>query len=368
MAQQTQMSRVMPSYERFIAAFPTLESLAAASPADVIRVWVGMGYNQRAVRLHRAARQIAAAGWPRTAAELVQIEGIGPFTAAIIASFAFGEAAGCVDTNVRRVLGRLAGDEAIDGRQLQLLADAAVAHDAPARWNQALMDYGARVCGMRPKCGECVVSTWCASRARYAAAPRRIAEPRATYRKRPAKKAEPFEGSPRYFRGRIIDVLRALPPGDTIALAALPAAIANGHPEPPLDATTSLVAALERHGLATLRDGLSEAALRSSQIAGGGHMPVEVIKVGPLGPYANNVYILADESTKQAIFVDAPIDSAKAIEAAQGYAVKRCGSYTPRGTRRAAFACSPLPRATTCSSAATPCSPAAPAAPITPPR
>jgi A/G-specific adenine glycosylase len=255
MAQQTQMSRVMPSYERFVAAFPTLESLAAASAGDVIRVWVGMGYNQRAVRLHRAARQIAERGWPRTAAELVTIDGIGPFTAAIIASFAFGEASGCVDTNVRRVLGRLAGDETIDGKRLQQLADITVAHEAPARWNQALMDYGARVCGIRPRCGDCIVSRWCASRERYADPSRKVAEPHAPYGARATKKEAPFEGSTRYFRGRIIDVLRALPPGHTIALTALPAAISNGHALPTRDQTTELVAALERHGLATLRDG-----------------------------------------------------------------------------------------------------------------
>ncbi|HEY8172756.1 MAG TPA: A/G-specific adenine glycosylase, partial [Dehalococcoidia bacterium] len=161
MAQQTQMSRVMPSYERFVAAFPTLEALATASAGDVIRVWEGMGYNTRAVRLHRAARAIYASGWPRDAASLAKIDGIGPFTAAIIASFAFGETAACVDTNVRRVLGRLAGDDGIDGAPLQQLADASCPGEDAARWNQAVMDYGARVCVARPKCGECVVAEWC---------------------------------------------------------------------------------------------------------------------------------------------------------------------------------------------------------------
>jgi A/G-specific adenine glycosylase len=254
MAQQTQMSRVMPSYERFVAAFPTLEALAAASTGDVIRVWAGMGYNQRAVRLHRAARQIAARGWPRTGAELEKIDGIGPFTAAIIASFAFGEAAACVDTNVRRVLGRLAGDEMIDGQRLQALADATMARDAPARWNQALMDYGARVCGPRPKCQECVVANWCASRERYAAP--RIAEARPTYRARRAKKPEaPYEGSTRFYRGRIIEALCALSPGGSIAIEELPSIIADGHMAPSVAETRELVSALERHGLAVARRG-----------------------------------------------------------------------------------------------------------------
>ena len=256
MAQQTQMSRVMPSYERFVAAYPTLESLAAASLGDVIRTWAGMGYNQRAVRLHRAARTIAATGWPRDAERLARIDGIGPFTAAIIASFAFGTPAACVDTNVRRVLGRLAGDESIDGARLQRLADAALARRAPARWNQAVMDYGARVCVSRPKCGECVVADLCPSRERYRAPATRVADARAPYDTTPArakKPEEPWLGSDRYYRGRIIDVLRELPPGRSIALDALPASIADGHAPPAPDAARDLVAALERAGLLVVR-------------------------------------------------------------------------------------------------------------------
>lgn len=257
MAQQTQMSRVMPSYERFIATFPTVDALASASPAEVIRAWAGMGYNQRAVRLHRAARQIAASGWPREADELARIDGIGPFTAAIISSFAFGEPAACVDTNVRRVLGRLAGDESIDGRPLQLLADAAMSRRAPARWNQALMDYGARVCTTRPRCGECVVAEWCPSRSRYAEPATRVADERSTYaaRRAPKPPQTPFEDSPRYYRGRIIDVLRDLPPGETVRIDDLPRLIANGRAAPSPAATRELLHALERAGLAIVRDG-----------------------------------------------------------------------------------------------------------------
>jgi A/G-specific adenine glycosylase len=268
MAQQTQMSRVMPSFERFIAAFPSVESLAAVSLGDVIRVWAGMGYNQRAVRLHRAARTIVADGWPHDAASLARIDGIGPFTAAIIASFSFGEPAACVDTNVRRVLGRLAGDEGIDGKRLQALADGALAADEPPRWNQAVMDYGARVCVSRPKCGECVVSRWCPSRERYAtpiprkarriavgaqpAAPAlRVADERATYdATRRATRPQPkYEGSSRYYRGRIVDALRGLPPRASLAVARLPGLIANGDPALSVDEVRELVAALEQHGL-----------------------------------------------------------------------------------------------------------------------
>lgn len=256
MAQQTQMSRVMPSYERFIAAFPTVLSLAGASLADVIRAWAGMGYNQRAVRLHRAARTIAADGWPHDAASLARIEGIGPFTAAIVASFAFGAPAACVDTNVQRVLGRLAGDEEIAGARLQRLADAAMARREPARWNQAVMDYGARVCVPRPKCGECVVARWCASRERYQAPESMVAEGGTSYDarpRRPARRPAPYEGSARWYRGRIVDVLRGLPPGGSVPLRALPRLIADGRPAPSAGETRELVRALERAGLAVVR-------------------------------------------------------------------------------------------------------------------
>ena len=264
MAQQTQISRVMPSYERFVAAFPTVEMLAAASTGDVIRVWAGMGYNSRAVRLRRAACTVVEHGWPRDAASLARIDGIGPFTAAIIASFAFGEPAACVDTNVRRVLGRISGDEGIDGKPLQLLADEMLAADEPARWNQAVMDYGARVCTIRPRCADCVVSRWCASRDRYLApAPLlRIAEEHSAYdaaaspagRPSKPKRETPFAGSARYYRGRIIDALRSLPPGEALPLAALPALLANGVAAPPAEEIDALVEALERAGLLVARD------------------------------------------------------------------------------------------------------------------
>jgi A/G-specific adenine glycosylase len=255
MAQQTQMSRVLLLYERFLAAYPTIEALAAASLGDVIRAWKGMGYNQRAVRLHRAARTIAAGGWPRDAASLARIEGVGPFTAAIIASFAFGRPAAAVDTNVVRVLTRLTGDDTLRGRRLQIVADEMVPVGDPARWNQALMDYGARVCVSRPKCGECVVARWCAARERFAApVPSMVAETRAAYRL-PGKREPKFETTPRYFRGRIIDVLRDLPPGQSITLPALAKAIANGHAAPATGEVGGWVAALETAGLCAVRRG-----------------------------------------------------------------------------------------------------------------
>jgi A/G-specific adenine glycosylase len=251
MAQQTQMSRVMPSYERFVAAYPTLESLAVASLGDVIRVWKGMGYNQRAVRLHRAARTIAASGWPREAGALARIDGIGPFTAAIIASFSFGQPAAAVDTNVVRVLTRLAGDGTLSGKRLQQFADTLIPHDQPARWNQALMDYGARVCGVRPRCGECVIAKWCPSRGAITRPVRRtapgtlVAEGRVQYEAR-------FEHSDRYFRGRIIDTLRDVTPGRYVPIAAISSRIANDR-MPTETEVRGWLGDLERSGLVEMR-------------------------------------------------------------------------------------------------------------------
>lgn len=258
MAQQTQMSRVLESYERFLTAFPTLEALASASLGDVIRVWRGMGYNTRAVRLHRAARRIADEGWPRRAHKLAQIPGIGAFTAAIIASFAFGEPAACVDTNVRRVLGRLCGDDHLAPKALQQLADHAVSRRHPASWNQALMDYGARVCVARPRCDECVVSAHCRWFREQRTDGRHVAEPRAAYRAaRPRRTSpvQPYEGSVRWYRGRIIDALRETAPGQRIALDALAARIANGMEPIDGDELRALVEGLARDGLLVMYEG-----------------------------------------------------------------------------------------------------------------
>jgi A/G-specific adenine glycosylase len=266
MAQQTQISRVMLCYERFLAAFPTVDDLATASRGDVIRAWAGMGYNQRAVRLHRAAQRIAKEGWPRDARALSQIDGIGHFTAAIIASFAFGEPVACVDTNVRRVLGRLSGDVDAPPSRIQRLADAALARREPARWNQAVMDYGAVICTTRPRCGECVIARWCASRDTYGLArarvdgvARMVAEERASYQpggpsgegpRSPRK--ERYEDTTRYLRGRIVDALRTLPRGKTITIGDLERAIRDGGTSRSVDLLI-LLEPLSRDGLVVVR-------------------------------------------------------------------------------------------------------------------
>ena len=226
MAQQTQMSRVLPKFDQFVAAFPNVESLARARTARVLRVWEGLGYNLRALRLHRAAKRIVrAGGFPRSAEELQQIEGIGPFTAAIVASFSFGERVAAVDTNVLRVVARCVLGEhrqAHPNADLTRAAQELVAPRAPGRWNQAMMDLGAKVCTPgTPRCYACPLARWCRARPLFEREGARVAERRAPYRTQ-----EPYHGSRRYYRGRIVQALRELPPGASLSprelLARLP--------------------------------------------------------------------------------------------------------------------------------------------------
>ncbi len=249
MAQQTQMSRVLPKFDEFLSVFPTVEALAKASTGRVLRVWGGLGYNLRAVRLQRAARRIVReGGFPRTAAELERIEGIGPFTAAIIASFAFGEPVAAIDTNVRRVLARLLAGDA-EGRlpdsNLRPAAEALLSRRAPARWNQAMMDLGARVCTARePRCDICPLARWCRARTAFGARGQpRIADRKAGYRAQPA-----FKGSRRYYRGRIVQALRDLPSGAAMTPVELLARLPGGDR---LDGASfrDLIEALRRDGL-----------------------------------------------------------------------------------------------------------------------
>jgi A/G-specific adenine glycosylase len=169
MLQQTQVERVLPRYEAWLERWPTVDSLAAATAADAIREWQGLGYNRRALSLHRAACQVAAAGWPE---DLTELPGVGPYTAAAIRCFAYGEDVLPVDVNVQRVRRRTGFD-----------------FGSPSA--QALMDLGATVCLARiARCGVCPLADECPSRG---------------VREEPARKQGPFDGS---FRQRRAAVLR----------------------------------------------------------------------------------------------------------------------------------------------------------------
>jgi A/G-specific adenine glycosylase len=189
MLQQTQAARVVPYYERFLARFPDAASLAGAPAADVLREWSGLGYNRRALALRAAAAQAAEHGWPADAAGLRALPGVGPYTAAAVASFAYDEPVAAVDTNVRRVLERhdgvLRSPAALAARAAEL-----VPRRRAAAFNQAMMELGATVCGpRRPVCGGCPVARTCAG-----------GEARPVARG-PAMR---FEDSDRFLRGRVV--------------------------------------------------------------------------------------------------------------------------------------------------------------------
>lgn len=196
MSQQTQISRVIPAWERFMARFPEPGDLAVADVAEVIELWAGMGYQRRALNLRRAASVIAADGWPMTAAGLATLPGVGPYTAAAVACFAFGESVPAVDTNLRRVVSRWEG-RPLAGGELTAVAQRHLDRDHPAAWNQAIMDLAATICRPRnPSCADCPVSTWCADPAVYVAPPRQ----------------SPYEGSVRQARAAVLKRLAAQGP------------------------------------------------------------------------------------------------------------------------------------------------------------
>jgi A/G-specific adenine glycosylase len=214
MAQQTQISRVGDAWSTFMTRFPTIERLAAAAPADVLRAWHGLGYNRRAMNLWRAAGVIVAdhgGAIPAEVADLQRLPGIGPYTARAVAAIAFGAPVGAVDTNVRRVLGRsLAGStDGIGAAELQRLADASVPRRRPADWTHALMDVGSTLCKpATPDCPACPAQPWC----RYAASraiPMPPERPRPNRRRR-SPSPVPFASTTRWLRGRILDRLRSV--------------------------------------------------------------------------------------------------------------------------------------------------------------
>lgn len=186
--QQTRVDQGTPYYNRFVAAFPTVEALAAAPEEAVLKLWEGLGYYSRARNLHAAARMVCeqhGGRFPETAAQLRMLPGVGPYTAAAVASIAFGERVAVLDGNVKRVLARLyALDDCIDApeteRELWRLAQTLVPPRNPGDFNQAMMELGARVCTPRtPACMACPAASECRAHAEGREAELPVRKPKA---------------------------------------------------------------------------------------------------------------------------------------------------------------------------------------------
>src|SRR6266516_5910324 len=239
MLQQTQVDRVLPKYEQFLNTFPTLADLAQASTADVISVWVPLGYNRRAVNLQSIARQVLAeydGHIPDTIDGLLQLKGVGRYTAGAIACFAYRKQVATVDTNIRRVLHRIFiglehSEPKMNDVQALALADQVLPAGEAYNWNQALMDLGATVCtSSNPQCVRCPLQENCcafAEMSQHSLFPsgmvmrqlRKVAEKEENYQAK--NQAQPFTSTNRYFRELIVDFLRTLPANERIPLVDL---------------------------------------------------------------------------------------------------------------------------------------------------
>lgn len=234
MSQQTPVARVEPAWRSWLARWPDPAALAAASPADVLRAWDRLGYPRRALRLRECARAIVerhGGEVPREEAALRALPGIGAYTAAAVRAFAFRERAVVLDTNVRRVLGRLLAGTALPPPSLTRAEERLAAEHLPdddatsARWNVAVMELGALVCTARsPRCAQCPVRERCAWL--------RGGRPADEHAHR--RRTQPWHGTDRQARGRVLALLRSLPApathGQVVAAARLPGA-AGGQPE-----------------------------------------------------------------------------------------------------------------------------------------
>jgi A/G-specific adenine glycosylase len=178
MLQQTRVAAVLEHYRRFLGHFPNVKVLARSREQSVLAAWSGLGYYRRARNLHAAAKVVAferAGEFPKCAAELQELPGIGRYTAAAIASIAFGERAAVVDGNVERVLQRVTGTPNLGKQETWELAGALISPKRPADFNQAMMELGALVCLPRePKCLACPVIGFCATRGAHASAEKEI--------------------------------------------------------------------------------------------------------------------------------------------------------------------------------------------------
>lgn len=210
MLQQTQVVRVVPRYRAFLEQFPTPASCAAAPPAAVLQLWAGLGYNRRAVNLHRAAVRITErhdGQVPDRLDHLLALPGVGPYTARAVLVFAFEHDHGVLDTNAARFLARAVAGRRLTPREAQALADAVVPAGRAWAWNQAVLDLGATTCTKRaPRCDGCPIGDACAWRRADLSGPDPAVGTAGT-----SGRQNRFAGSDRQGRGRLVDALRTGP-------------------------------------------------------------------------------------------------------------------------------------------------------------
>jgi len=244
MLQQTQVARVVARWEGWVARWPTPAALAAEPPAEVVRAWAGLGYNRRALNLHRLAVAVVdghGGALPDDLDGLLALPGIGPYTARAVLVFAFGQPVGVLDTNVARVLARGVVGRPLRRAEAQAEADALVPAGRAWEWNQAVLDLGARCCtARRPACSECPLG--------------RVGGPGCAWRSGSGPDPAPgsagvsgrqsrFAGSDRQGRGRLLDALRRGP----VPAGPGPLAEACGWPDQP-DRAERVVAGLAAEG------------------------------------------------------------------------------------------------------------------------
>jgi A/G-specific adenine glycosylase len=221
MLQQTQVERVVPHYERFTRAFPDPAACAAAGPAEVVRLWSGLGYNRRALNLQRSAVALVedhGGALPADDAALRALPGVGAYTARAVRSFAFGHDVAAVDTNAVRVLARSMAGRGLRVREASHLGDQLVPPGRSWEFNQSMFDLGATVCTAQPRCAVCPLRRLCAWRRQGAGTP----DP---WRASPVSRPQStFAGSDRQGRGRLLDALRGGPvrPGALAAACGWP--------------------------------------------------------------------------------------------------------------------------------------------------
>ncbi|MGI8475006.1 MAG: A/G-specific adenine glycosylase [Thermomicrobiales bacterium] len=258
MLQQIQVARAIPFYEAFLVRFPTLGHLAEAPVADVIRTWGDLGRYRRAVYLHRIARIVVDEHGGKVSADpatLRQLPGVGPYTAGAVACFAFEADVPFLDTNMLRVLHRifLGAEDASPARavrRLEPIAAALVPDGAGWAWNSALMDLGATVCTARkPRCAPCPVADLCAARPAFETGG---VAPAAIRRTPPFR----YEDSNRYYRGRVLAALRALPddPEADLPMMRLGEQVRDGFTDGDVPWLYGVVRSLAKDGLASVAE------------------------------------------------------------------------------------------------------------------